>query len=255
MSERLAPRTVLVHPDADSVKAAGAARLITKLIDLQSTQAPIHIVLTGGSVGIGILAEVANSPAAQAVDWSNTHVWWGDERFLPEGDPDRNETQAREALLDHLGETLPADNVHPMPALNSAAVPTPAASAALYAEELARFAKPGSAAPEFDILMLGMGPDGHIASLFPGLPGVEITDQTVVGVEDSPKPPPQRVSLTLPVIQGAKEVWVSAAGADKAPAVARALQSDDVSATPAAAALGRGASLWLIDVAASQDLR
>ncbi len=81
-----APRTVLVHPDADTLAEATAARLITRLVDLQSAAAPVHVVLTGGTVGIKTLAAVAGSPARAAVDWSGVHLWWGDERFLTDGD-------------------------------------------------------------------------------------------------------------------------------------------------------------------------
>ncbi|NKY38940.1 SLC13 family permease, partial [Cellulomonas septica] len=128
-------RDVVVHPDATVLAEAVAARLLTRLLDLQSHRSPVHVVLTGGTVGIASLAAVARSPLRDAVDWSGVHLWWGDERFLPDGDADRNETQAREALLDGL-DALPAANVHPMPA-QSDDVPTPEASAAAYARTLA----------------------------------------------------------------------------------------------------------------------
>ncbi len=246
----LSPRTVLVHPDAEALAAAVAARLISTLIDIQSVKTPIHLVLTGGTVGIATLAQVAASPAAAAVDWSGVHVWWGDERFLPAGDPDRNATQAEEALLNQLAEALPAQNIHVAPPLSDT-VRDPEAAATIYAEQLAAFAKPGLPAPEFDILLLGMGPDGHVASLFPGFEQLAVISESVVGVEDSPKPPPQRVTFTIPTIQAAREVWVIAAGAEKAPAVARALNSDPD--TPASAALGREKSLWLLDAAAATE--
>ena len=109
----------------------------------------------------------------------------------------------------------------------------------------------GPAGPRFDVVLLGMGPDGHIASLFPGHPSLDVTDRTVVGVHGSPKPPPERVSLTVPALEAAEEVWFVVAGADKAEATARALAGDDPHRTPAAAALGRRRTLWLVDVAAA----
>ncbi len=109
--------------------------------------------------------------------------------------------------------------------------------------------------PAFDVLLLGVGPDGHVASLFPGLPGVNATDRTVVGVTGSPKPPPLRVSLTLPAIDAAREVWFVAAGAEKAEAIARALADGAVAdEVPASAPHGRDRTLWLLDEAAAARL-
>lgn len=250
-----APRTVLVHPDATVLAEATAARLITRLVDLQSAAAPVHVVLTGGTVGIRTLAAVAASPARDAVDWSGVHLWWGDERFLPDGDADRNETQARDALLDALGDALPAANVHPVRPLDEAAgVVTPEDAAAAYAAELAAFAPEGADVPAFDVLMLGMGPDGHVASLFPGHEALGVTGVPTVGVHGSPKPPPLRVSLTFEALRAAREVWVVAAGAEKAGAVASALSDAPVERTPAAGARGTDRTLWLVDAAAVSEV-
>lgn len=238
-------RDVLVHPDAQVLAESVAARLLTHLVDVQSHRSPVHVVLTGGTVGIAALAAVASSPVRDAVDWSGVHLWWGDERFVPEGDPDRNETQAREALLDALGDALPAHNVHPMPA-PSPEVPTPEVSADLYAVALA-----AAGSPAFDVVLLGMGPDGHVASLFPGHEALTVTGRPTVGVHGSPKPPPERVSLTFDAIRSGRQVWVVAAGAEKAQAVASALAGAPVTTTPAAGALGTERTLWLIDAAAA----
>lgn len=253
MSELAVPR-VLVHPEAESLAFAAAARLITALIDAQSVETPLHVVLTGGTIGIKTLEAVSDSPAASAVDWSAVHFWWGDERFLPAGDPDRNDTQARDALLDKLAGRLPQENVHTVPAPGEPGGDTPETAAAAYAAELAAHAAPGAAVPSFLVLLLGMGPDGHVASLFPGLPGVETSGQSVVGVEGSPKPPPERVSLTLDAIQQARAVWVIAAGAEKAPAVAAAFAPGPARDLPARGARGQQQSLWLVDLSASGDL-
>ena len=248
-----AARDVVVHPDATLLAQATAARLLVALVDAQSHRAPLHVVLTGGTVGIATLAAVAASPVRDAVDWSQVHLWWGDERFLPDGDGDRNETQARDALLTALGDALPTANVHPVAALDDT-VPTPEAAAEAYAAELARYADDGRQVPRFDVLLLGMGPDGHVASLFPGHPAVDVEGVATAGVHGSPKPPPLRVTLTFDAIRGAREVWVVAAGAEKATAVASALSSAPVSVTPAAGALGTERTLWLLDAAAAADL-
>jgi len=252
--------TVVVHPDPATLATATAARLLVRLIDAQSVHRPVHAVLTGGALGIRVLAEVAGSPLRDIVDWSGVHLWWGDERFLPAAHPDRNETQAREALLDAL--PIPPANIHPIPAADAPGIGSPEDAAAAYAAELAGFvvahdraaagveARP--AVPVFDVLLLGMGPDGHVASLFPGHEAVHVVDRTVVGVHGSPKPPPERVSLTYPAIEAAEEVWLVVAGADKSAAAGRALAGDPVDDVPASGAHGRSRTLWLLDLAATR---
>jgi len=256
-----APRGVVravVHPDADVLAEAVAARLLTRLVDVQSVRDTTHLVLTGGSVGIAVLAAAASSPVRAAVDWSNVHLWWGDERFVPTGDGDRNETQAREALIDSLVESsgLPEQNVHPMAGPDR--VGSPEESAAAYADELARHAEAttpageptGADVPAFDVLLLGMGPDGHVASLFPGHEALHATG-SAVGVHGSPKPPPERVSLTYDAIGRAREVWVVAAGEQKAAPVADALAGAPAEEVPAAGVSGTELTLWLLDTAAA----
>jgi 6-phosphogluconolactonase len=236
-------RIVVVLPDPDLLAESTASRLLLALLDAQSLGSPVHLVVTGGRVGIACLAAARRSPLLAAIDFSGLHVWWGDERFLPSGDPERNETQAREALLDHV--PLPVENVHPMPGPDL--VDSPEDSAEAYAQELARFAENGEPTPSFAVLLLGVGPDGHVASLFPGLPGVHVTDRSVVGVHGSPKPPPERVSLTFPAIARAHEVWLVVAGADKAGQVARALEGAPVDEVPAAGVHGGHRTIWLLD--------
>ncbi|QOR72362.1 6-phosphogluconolactonase [Ruania alkalisoli] len=249
-------RAVLVHPTAQALARATAARLLLALADAQALRSPIHLAIAGGSVGTQVLAEVATSPLLENVDLSGLHVWWVDERFVPCGDPDRNEGQATEVLFG--GLDIPAENVHRMPTSDHASDPD--AAAADYATELTAFAAaspdraelPASVGtPEFDVVLLGMGPDGHIASLFPGHGTVRITDRSVIGVSDSPKPPPRRISLTVPALTHARQVWVVAAGAAKADAVARALGGAEPDEVPAAAAAGRDVTLWLLDAEAA----
>ncbi|MGW9402292.1 6-phosphogluconolactonase, partial [Streptomyces sp. NPDC055642] len=213
---------------------AAAARLITRIVDAQASRGSASVVLTGGRNGNGLLAALAAAPARDAVDWSRLDLWWGDERFLPEGDPDRNVTQAREVLLDSV--PLDPKRVHAMPASDGPHGSDVDAAAAAYAEELAAAGDP---VPDFDVLMLGVGPDTHVASLFPELPAVRETERTVVGVHGAPKPPPTRVTLTLPAIRAAREVWLLAAGEDKAEAAAIALSGAGEIQAPAAGAQGR----------------
>ncbi|ATL26881.1 6-phosphogluconolactonase [Streptomyces formicae] len=246
-----APQLV-VHRDKELMARAAAARLITKIVDAQSARGYASVVLTGGRNGNGLLAALSSAPARDAIDWSRLDLWWGDERFLPDGDPERNYTQAREALLDSV--PLNPARVHPMPASDG---PYEAdAAAEVYAAELAAAAGPEDhgPVPTFDVLMLGVGPDTHVASLFPELPAVRETERTVVGVHGAPKPPPTRVTLTLPAIRSAREVWLLAAGEDKAKAAAIALSGAGEIQAPAAGAYGRSRTLWLLDTAAASQL-
>ncbi|MFW6689719.1 6-phosphogluconolactonase [Streptomyces sp. MAR4 CNX-425] len=238
---------IVVHRDRELMAEAAAARLITKVVDAQAARGAVSVVLTGGRNGNGLLAALAAAPARDAVDWSRLDLWWGDERFLPAGDPDRNATQARAALLD----AVPVDpaRVHEMPAAQAEFGADADAAAAAYARDLAAAARPEDhgPVPAFDVLLLGVGPDTHVASLFPELPGVRETERTVVGVHGAPKPPPTRISLTLPAIRAAREVWLLAAGEDKARAAAMALSGAGEIQTPAAGARGLRRTLWLLD--------
>jgi 6-phosphogluconolactonase len=203
-------------------------------------------VLTGGRTGNAVMAHVRDSPARDAVDWSRVDLYWGDERFLPAGHPDRNETQAREALLDHI-ELDPA-RVHVMEPSDGRFGDDPDAAAADYARVL------GASVPAFDVFLLGVGEEGHTASIFPDSPAVHETAATVVAVRDCPKPPPTRVSLTLPAIRHAQEVWLMTTGEAKADPVARALAGASEVDIPAARARGHRRTLWLLDAAAAAKI-
>lgn len=248
----MAETGIVVHADPDVLAQAVAARLIVRLIDAQAERGSACVVLTGGRVAAAVYRAVRDLPASDAVDWSRVDVWWGDERFLPAGDPDRNETQARAALLD----ALPLDpaRVHPMPSSDGPDGPDPEAAAARYAVALAAAAKPGHATlPHFDVLMLGVGEDGHVASVFPEHP-VAYETRPVSAVRGSPKPPPIRTTLTLPTINTAEEVWLVAAGTDKAKAVGMAMAGGGPVQVPASGVHGVGRTLWLLDRAAASEV-
>jgi 6-phosphogluconolactonase len=229
----MSSRVAIVLPDAADAAEACGQRLAAFLLERQSISTPVNVALTGGTLGIELLAHLWTNTLVDAISWPDVHVWWGDERVLPEGDPDRNDTQARTALLSHV--PIPPENIH---AVGYGPVESVAAA---YAEALEGVS--------LDLVLLGVGPDGHVASLFPGLPGIEVTDRLVVGVEDSPKPPPVRVSLTLPAINAAGEVWLIAAGTGKSKAVSRALHDDE--SIPASRVAGRDRTLWFLDTEAA----
>jgi 6-phosphogluconolactonase len=223
-------------------------------VDAVSAKGAASVVLTGGGIGTKVLAELAAAPAREAVDWRRVDLWWGDERFLAAGHPERNETGARSALLDHVD--VRPDKVHPMRGPDGPDGPDPEAAADRYARELRAAAEPQDRAgvPRFDVLMLGIGPDAHVASLFPGLPALYEERRTVVAVRGAPKPPPTRLSLTLPAIQAATEVWVLASGAEKAGAVRLALSGAGPVQVPAAGAKGSVQTLYLLDRAAAAEV-
>jgi len=241
---------ILVHPDAELLAKAVAARLVTRLVDAVAATGHAHLVLTGGGIGTAVLAELAAAPARDAVDWRQVDFWWGDERFVPAGNPDRNETGARSALLDRIN--LDPARVHPMPGPDGPDGDDPEAAAARYAGWLAAAARPEDhgPVPSFDVLILGIGPEGHVASLFPGMPAV-YDNRPVVAVRGSPKPPPVRISLTFPSIQAAREVWILASGEEKAGAIRLALSGAGPVQVPAAGARGRQQTLFLLDRAAA----
>ncbi|HET7475435.1 MAG TPA: 6-phosphogluconolactonase [Dermatophilaceae bacterium] len=240
---------VVVHRDKALLADAAAARLVTAVVDAQASRGRADVVLTGGSMGAAVLVSLGRSAARDAVDWRHLDLWWGDERFLPSGDPDRNETQAREALLDLLAGSgsLDPDRLHAMPATDGPDGPDADAAARRYAAELAAAAPAGHPVPVFDVLMLGVGPDAHVASLFPEHPALHERDASVVAVRGAPKPPPLRISLTFPALCAARDVWFLVAGADKAGAVALALSGAGELQAPAAGVHGVRSTIWLLD--------
>lgn len=243
-------RRVLVFPDRDALAAAVAQRFLSKTAELVASRGIAHICLTGGTVGIAVLAAVGDSPERDAVDWSNVHFWWGDERWVPAGSDDRNDKQARSALLDRL--SIAETNIHPFPASDSGLGLEEAADA--YGRELAGCVSKKTGLPRFDITFLGVGPDGHIASLFPDRAGIRETERTVIAVRDSPKPPPERLSLTRPVINASARIWLVLAGSDKASALGLALAGASYTEVPAAGAKGRKRTVFFVDSDASAEV-
>jgi 6-phosphogluconolactonase len=241
---------VFVHDSGDLLASAAATGAVSRLVSAIAARGRAHLVLTGGGIGTKVLAAIAASSERDAVDWRLVDFWWGDERFNVTGDPERNETGARSALLDHLD--VDPSRVHVIPGPDGPDGDDPDAAAARYAAELAAAADSGSV-PAFDVLMLGIGPEGHVASIFPDSPAAH-ADGTAVAVRNCPKPPPTRISLTFGALQAAHEVWVLASGAEKAEAVAEALSGVSQVTLPAAGARGRDRTLFLLDEAAAAKL-
>jgi 6-phosphogluconolactonase len=237
--------------DSDGLTAAAGERLIGVIEAAVAARGQALIVLTGGGNGNRLMSYLAAQ--AKRVDWTKVHLFWGDERYVAPDDDERNDKQAREALLNHID--IPARNVHAMPARDSEFGSDLAAAALSYEQLLAANAESGDPAPNFDVHLLGVGPEGHVNSLFPDSPAVRETTRLVVGVEDSPKPPPLRITLTLPAIQRSREVWLLVSGAEKADAVAAAVGGADPVSIPAAGAVGREQTVWFLDSEAAAKIR
>lgn len=235
--------------DAGKLVDAAAARLVTTIVDAQKARGVASIVLTGGGTGIALLEKLRATPGD--IDWSQIDLYWGDERFLPSGDPERNEVQAREALLDHV--PVDPDRVHPMAASDGIYDSDPH-GAATASEQLLGAQAHGNQVPTFDVHLLGMGGEGHVNSLFPHTDAVREEARFVVAVTDSPKPPPVRITLTLPAVRRAKEVWLLVSGAAKAEAVAEAVGGASAEDWPSAGATGLVATRWFLDTDAASQL-
>lgn len=225
---------------------AVAVRLLATLADAQADGRVPHVVLTGGSIAEEIHREVARLSGGSGVDWDRVHLWWGDERFVEAGSPDRNAGQARAAFIDAVG--VPDAHVHEVATTEQAA--DAAAAAASYAEDVAAHGP-----DEFDVVMLGVGPDGHVASLFPGFAQLHVDDALAVAVTGSPKPPSERVSLTFAALNRTRTAWLVVSGEGKAGAVARALSSTTtLEETPAIGVQGREETVWFLDRGAASRL-
>lgn len=227
-----------VHPDPATLATAVAGELLNRIADAQAAGHVPAICLTGGTIADTIHREVARLAPESGVDWGAVDFWFGDERYVEPDSPDRNAVQAREAFLGPLG--VPAHRVHQVPSTSAACSVDEAARS--YGAELR-----ASAAHEFLVTMLGVGPDGHVASLFPGFPQLT-ADDVAVGVTGSPKPPPQRVSLTLQALAHSATVWFLVSGTGKADAVRRALAEEgSVTETPARGVRGTLETTWFLD--------
>lgn len=240
--------SIEIFPDSQALVDAAATRLTDTIGKAVAARGRALVVLTGGGNGIGLLRSLVDRP----IEWSKVHLFWGDERYVPEDDDERNDKQARAALLDHVD--IPSSQVHPMPASDGEFGGDLAAAALAYEQLLAANAAPGQPVPSFDVHLLGMGPEGHINSLFPDTPAVLETARMVVSVDDSPKPPPQRITLTLPAIARSREVWLMVSGAGKADAAAAAIGGAAPVSVPAAGAIGQEITLWLLDEDAASKL-
>ena len=247
-------REVIKCTDGPSVAVEAATALLEHLSGLLAAKSEVHLSITGGTVGILTLARIADHPLRDSVEWNRVHIWWGDDRFVEADSPDSNALQAAEALLDQL--PLDAAKVHAFPKFDSKSpmnIEQQLDQAATdFGATLSKFANPESGFVDFDVTILGMGPDGHIASLFPGhsMPAAGIS---IIAEHSSPKPPPQRLSFTYDAIRNSQEIWFVVAGADKAEAVSVAFSSNP-ELLPVGRVQGLKKTIWFIDQAAAQGI-
>ena len=241
-------RKTVVYPNPQVLAEAVAARTLLTIIDLlaEPNRKRVDIAVTGGTDGNRVFAAMNASPLNDAVDWSRVHVWWGDERFVAADDDDRNAKQAREAWYGALVESgrMPAANIHAMPADTRGAEEIAAASPEQTDAVLAE------AAAEYQRELIE-----QLASLFPDHGEAEIDDPHVLvaGVRDSPKPPPLRLTLTVPMIARSKHTWVFTSEERKAGAVKAAFAQRNNPHAPSSYADGEEL-LWLIDEGAASKL-
>jgi 6-phosphogluconolactonase len=274
----MSERQLEVYPDKATVAESAAQRTLLAILDGLNASgdggsrhtpaaARYDVGLTGGSDSILSLRDMANNPLVNAIDWSRVHFWWGDERYSAPDSDDRNCLQARRAFLDKLvaDGRLPEANIHEVPADMRPADEVAKASdedndallataAAQYQTELHQEL---GETPTLDLLVLGMGPDGHFGSLFPDHDQINVTDpaQLAVGVSHSPKMPPLRVSLTAPMMARSRRTWMLACGEGKAEATAHVFARRNNPAYPSSFADGADEFLWFTDPAATALLK
>ena len=237
-------RTILHVADAEALAEAAARRLMARI---DANPGRIAICLTGGSTPKRLYELLATPDYARAIPWDRVHWFISDDRFVPTSDPLSNTGMAKHAFLD---DHAPRDNVHPMP--TDAADPDEAAL--LYEAMLKTYQDTmadDSAGPLFDLVLMGIGPDGHTASLFPGYPALDVRDRWVVGVPLANVAPfVPRVTLTLPALASCREMLFLISGADKREIVSRVLTDDTL---PAAQAHSDHETVWMIDVDAMPE--
>ncbi|MFT3798836.1 6-phosphogluconolactonase [Microbacterium sp.] len=235
-------KRVVISTDAAALTSAVARRLVARLVARSAAGKTTHLALSGAPAGRAVL-EAAGADAARGdVDWSRVHLWWADEAFAPHS-AERADTAARRALRGRI--EIPAENVHAYPAPGEVVNADAAASA--YADELARFGDEGQPWPSFFVTVLEVETDGSIAALYPDRGEIQLTERAVVAVPGCPQSPHERLTLTRPVINSARCVWLVVSGSDKAAALGLALAGASYETVPAAGAKGRRRTLFFVD--------
>jgi 6-phosphogluconolactonase len=247
-------RDVEILASPDDLAEAVARRLNDRLREVLGRRERAALVLTAGSIMEAVWRRLSRLHD-DSVDWSRIDVFWGDERFVPSDSHDRNDTPAEQVLFARA--PFQAATRYSMPASDGEHGDDLDAAAAGYAEVLRKSRRPDDDGdvPSFDVVLLGVGPDGHCCSLFPGHPSASDLSAPVIAVRDSPKPPPLRLSLSFPGLNAADEIWAVVSGAGKADAAAAALAPDvDRTRVPSGGAQARERTIWFLDADAASGL-
>ncbi len=236
--------TVRVFPDLESLSQAAAELFVQRATEAISARGRFTTALSGGSTPQRLYKLLASEPYRSAVPWSGVHIFWGDERYVPPEHPDSNYRMVKALLLDHI--EIPAANIHPVPT----SFPDLEEAASVHAQELEAFF--GSDI-RFDLALMGMGPDGHTASLFPGEPALDVEDRSVTVARPASQPT-ARLTYTYPVFNRSRLLLYLITGADKAKILAEVMKGSDVYPTGRMAPV-EGELLWFLDQAAAADLK
>jgi 6-phosphogluconolactonase len=237
---------IIVAPDLRELSREAAARFQRLAADRIAAAGRFSVALSGGSTPRALYRLLGEPPFHETIDWPRVHLFWGDERFVPPDHPDSNYRLAQEAFISTV--PIPAGNVHPMPTEGS----DPHAAAARYEETLRRFF---ASRPRFDLVLLGLGADGHTASLFPGSPALDEDGRLVVAVY-VPKLDAWRLTLTPPALRSARHVMFLVSGLDKASVLREVMEGPyDPHRLPAHLVRPETGELtWLVDEAAASLL-
>ncbi len=242
---------MLIYADSDELAAAAAARIFRPAAESIAARSRFTLCLTGGSTPRKTYAILARQKSPTSVDWAKTFLFFGDERFVPPDDDRSNYKMARESLLQNA--PIATDHVF--------AIPTQLATPQDAAEDYSRTLKTffgGAARPEFDLVMLGLGDDGHTASLFPGAVALHVADRFVTSSPPGVLPPPvDRITLTFPVLNAARQVMFLVSGANKTAALEDVyLGKVAVEERPAVGIRpAKGKLIWMVDRAAAGPLK
>lgn len=241
-------RRVSVYEDVATLSREAADRWVSLARQSIARTGAFHVALSGGSTPKGLLSCLAEPDRAQRVDWQRVHLYFGDERCVPHDHADSNYKMARLALIDQV--EIPSDQVHPMHCDQD-----PAQGAQDYAQLLlAELPKTPTGAPRFDLVMLGMGPDGHTASLFPNTDILTQRDQLVAAVRVE-QLDTWRISLTLPMIETSQHLLFLIAGANKAGVIQEIFADQATLKYPIQLLKPQGQLEWHLDHAAAQQWR
>ena len=237
--------TIRIFKDADELSRAAADLFVTLAVQSIRERGRFLVALSGGSTPMALYRLLAREP----IDWTRIHVFWGDERLVPPEDPENSYGQAREALLKHI--PIPTENIHRV-----ASELDPVAAARDYASILREFAAPPLDWPRFDLVLLGLGEDGHTASLFPGSP-VDATEPVIAVTAQYQGRPARRVTLTPLVFNAARQVIFLVTGANKAVTLKGVFSDYNSSEQIPAKRIqpADGQVTWLVDKAAGKEIK